>query len=94
MFDKTSQAEALRLAAELRAAGVRTEWYPEAAKLDRQLKYADATGIRYALIQGPDELAQGTVTVKDLKTRTQSVVERSAVAEAVREKQEAEGSGQ
>lgn len=83
MFDKNSQAEALRLAAELRAAGVRTEWYPEPAKLDRQLKYADATGIRFALIQGPDELAQGKVTVKDLRARTQVVVERAALAGVV-----------
>jgi histidyl-tRNA synthetase len=83
MFDKASQPEALRLAAELRAAGLRAEWYPEAAKLDRQLKYADATGIRYAVIQGPDELARGVVTVKDLKNRTQQMVERGAVAEVV-----------
>ncbi len=80
MFDKDSQAAALRLAAELRAAGVRAEWYPEPAKLDRQLKYADATGIRYAVIEGPDEVAKGVVTVKDLRDRSQRVVERGAVA--------------
>jgi histidyl-tRNA synthetase len=80
MFDQEGQAEALRLAAELRAAGVRAEWYPEAAKLDRQLKYADAKGIRFAAIQGPDERAKGVVTVKDLQTRTQTVVERAGVA--------------
>ena len=80
MFDKDSQAAALRLAAELRAAGLRAEWYPEAAKLDRQLKYADTTGIRYAVIEGPDEVAKGVVTVKDLRDRSQRVVERGAVA--------------
>ncbi len=80
MFDKDSQAAALRLAADLRAAGVRAEWYPEPAKLDRQLKYADATGIRYAVIEGPDEVAKGVVTVKDLRDRSQRVVERGAVA--------------
>jgi histidyl-tRNA synthetase len=83
MFDKDSQTEALRLAAELRAAGVRAEWYPEAAKLDRQLKYADASGIRYAIIQGPDELAQGAVTLKDLQARTQVVVARAEVGSVV-----------
>jgi histidyl-tRNA synthetase len=83
MFDKGGQAEALRLAAELRAAGVRAEWYPEAAKLDRQLKYADTTGIRYAVILGPDELAQGVVTVKDLTTRSQTSVPRADVAKLI-----------
>ncbi len=83
MFDKDSQTEALRLAADLRAAGVRAEWYPEAAKLERQLKYADASGIRYAIIQGPDELAQGAVTLKDLQARTQVVVARAEVGSVV-----------
>ncbi len=81
-FDQAGLPESLRLAAELRAAGLPTEWYPEPAKLDRQLKYADATGIRLVAIAGPDELAQGTVTVKDLASRTQtSVPKQQAVAE-------------
>ena len=80
VFSPASQAESLRLAAELRAAGVRAEWYPEAAKLDRQLKYADATGVRFAAILGPDELAQGVVMLKDLKTRTQAPVSRAQLA--------------
>ena len=33
--------------------------YPEAAKLQKQLKYADRVGVRYALISGPDERAAG-----------------------------------
>jgi histidyl-tRNA synthetase len=83
-FDGAGQDAALRLAADLRAAGVRAEWYPEPAKLDRQLKYADAAGIRLALIQGPDELAQGRVTVKDLRARTQTSVLRTSAADAIR----------
>jgi histidyl-tRNA synthetase len=84
VFDQAMLAEALRLAGELRAAGVRAEWYPEAAKLDRQLKYANATGVRLAAILGPDELAQGTVTLKDLSARTQSVVPRAQLAAEIR----------
>lgn len=79
IFDKTGIAESLRLATELRAGGVKAEWYPEPAKLDRQLKYADATGVRYAAIVGPDELARGQVTLKDLSNRTQATVERAQV---------------
>jgi histidyl-tRNA synthetase len=79
-FSAESQAESLRLAAELRAAGLRAEWYPEPAKLDRQLKYADATGVRLAVLLGPDELAQGVATVKDLAARTQVTVARAALA--------------
>jgi len=83
-WDQTSGPAALRLAAELRAGGVRAEWYPEAVKLERQLKYADATGVRYAALVGPDELAQGTVTIKDLSQRTQASVPRAEVAARVK----------
>ena len=83
-FDQTSPAEALRLAAELRAGGLRVEWYPEAAKLDRQLKYADANGVRFAALLGPDELAQGRVTVKDLAARTQTTCARAEIVEVLR----------
>jgi histidyl-tRNA synthetase len=85
-FGQANGAEALRLAAELRADGLRAEWYPEAAKLDRQLKYADATGVRFAALLGPDELAQGAVTVKDLKTRTQETYPRKEVAARIKDR--------
>ncbi len=79
-FDASSQAAALQLAGELRAAGLRVEWYPEPVKLDRQLKYADAIGARVAAIIGPDEAAKGVVTLKDLAARTQSTYQRAQVA--------------
>ena len=88
VFDKSSVTEALKLAGELRAAGLRAEWYPEPAKLDRQLKYADATGVRFAVIAGPDEAARGVVTVKDLRTRTQAVYPRTEAAAEIRRKLE------
>jgi histidyl-tRNA synthetase len=88
-LSQETAAEALRLAAELRSAGVRAEWYPEPAKLDRQLKYADATGVRFAALLGPDEVAQGVVTIKDLAARTQSTTPRVGAAEALKARLEA-----
>jgi histidyl-tRNA synthetase len=84
VFSKETAAESLKLAAELRQAGLRAEWYPEAAKLDKQLKYADATGVRWAAILGPDELAAGVVMLKDLRNRSQTAVPRGEVLGAVR----------
>lgn len=86
VFDKAGLPEALKLATELRAGGLRVEWYPDTAKLDKQLKYADATGVRFAAILGPDEVAQGTVTVKDLQARAQAVYPRAQVAAELRQK--------
>jgi histidyl-tRNA synthetase len=84
VFDKVGLADALKLAGELRAAGVRAEWYPEAAKLDKQLKYADATGVRFAIIIGPDEAVRGEVTLKDLQNRTQAALPRAQLAAEIR----------
>jgi histidyl-tRNA synthetase len=85
-FDKTSVLKSLRLAAELRAGGLKAEWYPEAAKLDRQLKYADATGVRFVAIIGPDEAAKGQVTLKDLSSRTQFAVDRGQVVAELKQR--------
>ena len=88
VFDRAGLADALKLAGELRAAGVRAEWYPEAAKLDKQLKYADATGVRFALILGPDEAARGVVTLKDLQNRAQETLPRAQIAAEIRRRAE------
>lgn len=66
VFSQGLIADSARLAAQLRAAGINTEFYPEAVKLDRQLRYASANGIPFVVILGPDEVAAGKATVKDL----------------------------
>jgi histidyl-tRNA synthetase len=58
----------LRLAAQLRAAGLGVEFYPEPKRLGHQLKYADRRGFRVALIAGEDEWATGQCQIKDLAT--------------------------
>jgi histidyl-tRNA synthetase len=85
-FDKAGIPESLRLSAELRAGGLKAEWYPEPAKLDRQLKYADATGVRFVAIMGPDEAARGQVTLKDLTNRTQFASDRNLVVAELKQR--------
>jgi histidyl-tRNA synthetase len=79
-FDSATRGEALRLAADLRAAGISTEWYPEADRLQRQYKYADRMRIRFVALVGPDELAAGTISVKDLLSGAQAAPRRQDVA--------------
>lgn len=78
-------AAALGAARVLRDAGISTETYPEAVKLEKQLKYADSQGIRLTVIIGPDEATKGEATVKDLKNRSQVTVSQANLAEKVRE---------
>jgi len=44
------------------------------AKMEKQLKYADKKQIPYVVIIGPDEAKNNTITVKNLKTRTQKAI--------------------
>jgi histidyl-tRNA synthetase len=75
-FDASLASAARRLAARWRAAGVRVEVYPDAAKLDRQLKYADGKNIPFVAILGPDEAAANQVMLKDLRSKTQQLVDQ------------------
>lgn len=81
VFDDESLVDAFALSAEMRNAGLKVAVYPEAAKLQKQLKYADRIGVRYALIAGPDERAAGQVTVKDLQSGTQETIDRAQIGE-------------
>jgi histidyl-tRNA synthetase len=80
IWNTDGAADAVKLAAELRAAGLRVDVYPEADKIGKQFKYSDSRGIRFVTIVGDDEAARGVVAVKDLKTGEQKVVPRADVA--------------
>src|SRR5690606_16899982 len=67
----------LRLASELREAGLRVLVYPEADKLGKQFKYADSINIPFVCVLGESELAEGKVTLKNMKNGEQKTVERS-----------------
>jgi histidyl-tRNA synthetase len=77
LFEGEDAGEALRLARDLREAGLRVEVYPEAEKLGKQFKYAAATGVPRVAVLGSDERARGIVTIKDMKTGRQDAVPRA-----------------
>lgn len=84
IFDLDHVGASLRLAQELRRAGLRTEVYLEAAaSLGKQFKYADRKGVPYVLIVGPDEQAAGTVTLKDMRSGEQQTLPREEVADTL-----------
>lgn len=73
-FDADSETQALPLLQQLRAAGHNAELYPDAAKLKKQLDYADRKRIPFAVLIGPDERAAGKVTLKDMTSGEQSLL--------------------
>ena len=81
LFSEEMTLPVLTLASELRAAGVSVEIALEPTKkLGKQFELADRKGHRFILVMGSEELAAGTVRVKDLVGGTQSDVVRSELA--------------
>ncbi len=84
VFDVSSFITSLELAAELRALGVNVICYPEPAKLPKQFKYADRMGIKVVVVIGPDEIASGKITIKDLSTGKQQTLPRQEALKSLK----------
>lgn len=82
------KTETLKVAAQLRAADIRTETFFASKKkmqMGQQLSHADHYGIPVAVILGEDEVAKGLVAIKDLrigKTEREEITDRDAYREA------------
>jgi histidyl-tRNA synthetase len=85
VFDAQDTPHALRVAGMLRQSGLRVLVYPDADRIGRQIKYADSLGIPFVAILGGNEIAAGTVTVKNLTAQTQATYDQSAAAGAILE---------
>lgn len=79
-FGEAEAAMSLRLAKELRAAGVAAEVYPDSVKMKKQMGYADTSAIPFVAIIGESELAEGKVTLKNMSTGEQSSVNADATS--------------
>jgi histidyl-tRNA synthetase len=86
IWNADAAADAIRLAGALRRDGLRVDVYPEAEKIGKQFKYADARGIRFVAVVGEQEAAQGVVAVKHLATGEQQVLPVTAVGAHIRDK--------
>ena len=71
-FGPTEATASLRIIKQLREAGIAAEIFPDSAKMKKQMGRADALGIPYVGIIGETELAEGTVTLKDMTTGEQT----------------------
>ena len=62
---------ALKIAAELRGIGIRTEVYPDSSKLKKQISYADSRKIPVTILAGEEEIQNQTVSLKNMVTGEQ-----------------------
>ncbi len=79
VWDSASRAEALRIATELRDAGMTAEIYLEEGKIGKQIRLASERGARFCLFYGPDEQTRGEVTLKELSTGEQTSAKRESI---------------
>ena len=66
-----------------RQAGIRAEIYPDAAKMKKQMQYANAKHIPYVAIAGETEMAEGKVMLKNMTTGEQALVTPTELIEGI-----------
>jgi histidyl-tRNA synthetase len=78
------RGEAIKIAQELRSAGFSTNLDLLGRRLSKQLEYANKKHVRNVVIVGEREIAEGCITIKDMKTGDQTKVDRVKLLEHIR----------
>lgn len=73
-FGTAEAAASLKMAKQLRAAGISAEVYPESAKMKKQMGYADALNVPFVAIVGETELAENKLMLKEMATGNQQLL--------------------
>ena len=82
-FGEKETAYCIPLVARLRKAGIRTEIYPDSAKMKKQMGYANAKEIPYVVLVGENEMNTGKLTLKNMTTGEQTQVDINELIEQV-----------
>ena len=83
-FGEKETAYCLPIAAKVRDSGIRTEIFPDASKMKKQMSYANAKQIPFVALAGENEIAQGKVTLKNMATGEQSLVSTDELIEKIK----------
>ncbi len=83
-FGERETAYCLPFVAQARAAGIRTEIFPDAAKMKKQMSYANAKQIPFVALAGENEMAAGKLTLKNMQTGEQTLVAPDELIAAVK----------
>ena len=73
-FGDKETAYCLPVVKKLRDAGIRTEMYPESAKMKKQMSYANTKQIAFVAMAGENEINEGKFTLKNMTTGDQQMV--------------------
>ncbi len=84
-FGEKETAYSLPIVAKARQAGIRTELYPDAAKMKKQMSYANAKQIPFVALTGESEMAEGKLTLKNMLTGEQRLVSPDELIDIVQQ---------
>ena len=73
-FGETETAYCLPIVGKLRQAGIRSEIFPDKAKMKKQMSYANAKNIPFVVLAGENEMTAGKVTLKNMESGEQTLV--------------------
>ena len=73
-FGEKEAAFSISVLAQVRAAGIRAEIFPDASKMKKQMSYANSKAIPFVALVGENELNEGKVTLKNMETGEQKLV--------------------
>lgn len=73
-FGETETAYCLPIVGKLRQAGIRSEIFPDKAKMKKQMSYANAKNIPFVVLAGENEMAADKVTLKNMESGEQTLV--------------------
>ena len=82
-FGEAEAAYVLPILSQARAAGIRAEIYPDAAKMKKQMSYANANMVPFVAIVGENEMKEGKVTLKNMASGEQSLVTPDELVAAI-----------
>jgi histidyl-tRNA synthetase len=80
-FGSQEQGVAISLLNKVRQSGINAEIYPEAAKIKKQMNYANQNNIPWVVIIGENEINQGVATLKNMQSGEQKVVSQEQIIE-------------
>ncbi len=83
-FGEQETAYCLPLVAKAREAGIRTEMYPDKAKMKKQMSYANAKGIAYVALAGENEMASHQLTLKNMTTGEQKLIDADKLVDELK----------
>ena len=73
-FGEKETTYCLPFVAKARAAGIRTEIYPDSSKMKKQMSYANGKQVPYVALAGENEMVEGKLTLKNMLTGDQQLV--------------------